>query len=378
MKKTEYHLGKRQLIVNVFRDKIVSGSLSPGFRMPTRRDIAERYKVTLVTAQLAFDELARDGFIVSKGRSGTFVADLPPHLNHFALVFPENLVDDHYQNRYWRTLAEVGVVLALERGIKLSIYNGVNKYHHGKDYDQMMDDVMNDCLAGIIFPSTPFFGSDTPIMEKPGIPRVAIMPSTDAYDSISQITLDSVDFRRKSVGFLKENGCRTAALLGHDNQSYAPLLEALAKENIECPYYYRHSLSLDNPEWAKHITRLLFNQKNEDRPDALMITNDHLFDHAVDGILDAGLTPGKDVKVLAHCNFPTASNRALDVTRIGWDIEQLLNTCFEELGRQREGKQPRSLTFNAIFEDEIERGINTARHNKQVPEPIYPYAGGIQ
>ena len=67
--------------------QIVAGTLRPATRLPSRRELADHYGVSPVTVQQAMSELARDGFIESRGTLGTFVVDRPPHLSNYALVF---------------------------------------------------------------------------------------------------------------------------------------------------------------------------------------------------------------------------------------------------------------------------------------------------
>src|SRR5690242_16268161 len=85
-------LTKHRLILNQMRDQILSGHLKPGERLPTRRQIEQQFAAGPVTVQRALDRLARDGFVVAQGRRGTFVAQRPPHLSQYALVFPSPTV----------------------------------------------------------------------------------------------------------------------------------------------------------------------------------------------------------------------------------------------------------------------------------------------
>jgi GntR family transcriptional regulator len=55
--------------------QIEDGSLPPGARMRTERELAEAYGVSRITVRQALDSLARDGYIVRKQGSGTFVSE---------------------------------------------------------------------------------------------------------------------------------------------------------------------------------------------------------------------------------------------------------------------------------------------------------------
>ncbi|GAB2669208.1 aminotransferase class I/II-fold pyridoxal phosphate-dependent enzyme [Gordonia jinhuaensis] len=57
--------------------RIGTGDLMPGDRLPTVRTVARELKVSAATVSQAWQALAATGAIVSRGRAGTFVADVP-------------------------------------------------------------------------------------------------------------------------------------------------------------------------------------------------------------------------------------------------------------------------------------------------------------
>jgi GntR family transcriptional regulator len=54
------------------------GALSPGERVPTVRALAGALRLAPGTVARAYRELEADGWLVGRGRSGTFVADVLP------------------------------------------------------------------------------------------------------------------------------------------------------------------------------------------------------------------------------------------------------------------------------------------------------------
>ena len=57
---------------------IARGSLLPGERLPTVRSLAEQLDLAPNTVARAYRTLEDDGWIVGRGRAGTFVADTLP------------------------------------------------------------------------------------------------------------------------------------------------------------------------------------------------------------------------------------------------------------------------------------------------------------
>ena len=64
------------------RRQIETGSLQPGEKVMTERDLAESYGVSRITVRQALDYLAREGFIVRKQGSGTFVSEAFSSVQH--------------------------------------------------------------------------------------------------------------------------------------------------------------------------------------------------------------------------------------------------------------------------------------------------------
>jgi DNA-binding GntR family transcriptional regulator len=60
-------------VVDDLRGQIERGDLSPGERLPSGRDLANRYGVALMTVQKALTALGADGFVSSHTGRGTFV-----------------------------------------------------------------------------------------------------------------------------------------------------------------------------------------------------------------------------------------------------------------------------------------------------------------
>lgn len=61
-------------IRNELLGEILSGKLEPGDRLPSEREMQERFGVSRTTARLALADLARAGFIYKKPGKGSFVA----------------------------------------------------------------------------------------------------------------------------------------------------------------------------------------------------------------------------------------------------------------------------------------------------------------
>ncbi len=74
-----------QQIVESIRNDILSGALKPGASLPAMRKITEQWNCTTGTILRAYQELARQGLVVSHVGQGTKVLDQPPEHNQTPL-----------------------------------------------------------------------------------------------------------------------------------------------------------------------------------------------------------------------------------------------------------------------------------------------------
>ena len=61
-------------ITSQIKEMIMKGELKPGDAMPSMRKLAKDLHVSVITTQRAYDDLQRDGFILTVPAKGTFVS----------------------------------------------------------------------------------------------------------------------------------------------------------------------------------------------------------------------------------------------------------------------------------------------------------------
>lgn len=62
-------------IVSQIKRQIVSGELVSGEMLPSIRSLAKDLRISVITTKRAYDELERDGLIVTAAGKGSFVAE---------------------------------------------------------------------------------------------------------------------------------------------------------------------------------------------------------------------------------------------------------------------------------------------------------------
>jgi GntR family transcriptional regulator len=76
---------------------IVNKEYSSGDRIPSEKELADRFNVSRLTVRQAISQLSQEGFLISKRGEGTFVTDDQNLINHYSLEFSGFMDDLFYQ-----------------------------------------------------------------------------------------------------------------------------------------------------------------------------------------------------------------------------------------------------------------------------------------
>ncbi len=352
---------KRRDIAAELRSEIVSGCLTPGAQLPSRAALIARFGSTAATVQHAMDILQREGFIRVNGRQATYVADHPPHLYEYAMVFA-SLPEQKPWNRFFRMLATAAEHY---RGTddehrRIGIHYGVDAHVDNHEGRLLSAAAKTRSLAGLIFPENPLRTglSAAPFCMLPGLPRVAFAAAPPARDS-GAATWGSIalaSFHEKALDELKRQGCRRIAVLyGHPSTAGAVerYSRAIAERGLATHPYWLLTAPYQGPECARQLIHLLLHAGQSERPDGLLIADDNLVEEALAGVVEAGIRVPTELRIATHCNFPWPLASPLPVCRIGFKSASLVAACLDELAAQRRGAPPSTRTVATVFEHEL-------------------------
>jgi DNA-binding LacI/PurR family transcriptional regulator len=325
---------KTRAAVELLRRKIIRGVWTPGQRLPGRRDLCTELRVSLTTVQEALRELIETGYAEARSTSGTFVTALPPHLHLFGLVLPE----DTATNRFHAALHGEAVRLLKTPEQRLRVWTHVAPPLDSPPLRDLLAGVDAQSFAGLIFPQIGYALAQSPIVQAPGVPRVVFASdkNNDGLNHVAKLNLDYDTFVEQSIRALLAHGRRRVALIHHAGQSPEPFLRAMQGRLPAPPVRWVQSASLQTPQSARNLAHLLFHREQKSRPDAIWITDDNLVEPATAGMLDAGVRVPRDVRVVAHCNFPWLTESHVPASRVGFDATEAINACLDLLRLQRE------------------------------------------
>ncbi len=342
---------KRQWLTAHLRQRIVRGELAPGEQLPTRGEMEREFGLSTVTVQQALNSLIFDEFIFVNGRRGTFVSSTPPHLTRYAVVMRQHPHDDSGWTRFMAALCDEAARLQHAGEYRIFVHTGVEAHVDNEAFQQLVQEVREHRWAGLIFVSQGDY-LNTALLDEPGVARVLLCASVPA-PAMHAVSLNLDSLWQRALDYCAARGRRRLAVLGPSPVGMHVIPVEAAKRGLEVRPYWMQTVSITFAEAARQCVHLLMHPGQQERPDALFITDDNLVEAATRGLLDAGVRVPQDVDVVAHGNFPHLTPSSLPVVRLGFDIRRALQLCIEDIDRQRQGEPGRPLTqVMAQFEEE--------------------------
>lgn len=364
-------LTKNDLIVNDLRHRIVSGALLPGDQIANRIQLEETFQASPATIQKALDRLSRDGFVRAYGRRGTFVANDPPHLCDYALVF-----EDHPQSggKPWSRFnsALLGAAIAEGRSSELrkgdaagksgrkrriKLYYDIQPHADVEDYQRLVADIKNHRLAGIIYVTLDSEITQTELSGTTNLPQLCL--NTVEAPQVSSVLPDQAAFVRKALDYLKSQGRSRVAMVsaGLTSTFYQVFAAEVAARGMTTRPYWSQGPFFASAPAIRNTVHLLMNPGQNERPDSLIISDDHLVEQGSQGLLNAGVLVPEDVSVVAYANFPFPPTSSVKVKWLGFDIRDVLTTAMNLIDEQRRGRPaPKTTLIPPVFEEEVHVG----------------------
>ena len=346
-------------IAEYVRQKILDGEWKPGSRLPTRLDLEKKLGASTATIQRAMDQLMEDRFVCTRGRAGTFVSEHLPNRYQIGMVFPPLPQLDQPASRFWNTLKMQADRLEPDGPIWFRAYHEVTARRGDPNYERLREDIEQHRLAGlVIMPMSLGDLQETNLIHHLGLACVAVKTSPVA--GVPTVTLGA--YVDRVLDEIASKGRRRLALVYQATEPMDSVqhpvaqgwFQAAVRRNLETRNYWFLPVHARSPQTARVGVNLMMRLPPEDRPDAMIIGDDHLVDCATAGVHDAGVRVPDELEVYAHCNFPDRPPSCVPVRRVGYDIGKLLTTCLDIIQRQLRGvKVPKVTALQPVFEEEV-------------------------
>ncbi len=199
-------------IFEYYRARILAGRLAPGDRLPTERDLMERFSVSRITARRALDELEQAGLIFRRRGSGSYVADPKKDAARsrcVGFVIP----DDAGESPFLRFVQGATEVLTA-RGLQLALYAATSDE---KDQLQALLQARGDGCDGILFYPGPLETARATLFNMAAVhyPLVVLDKQFSGLP-VSYVASDNVAGARALGEYLLQKGHRKLAYLSPD------------------------------------------------------------------------------------------------------------------------------------------------------------------
>jgi DNA-binding LacI/PurR family transcriptional regulator len=347
-------------VAGTLREKIVQGRWTPGTQLPPRVKLASDLGTCQATLQEAVSLLVAEGFVeVGARKTGTRVAAAPPHLTRYRLIFPFGQDD---WGQFWHALEEAAQARTTPTR-EFPCFYGLAGHRDIADFEAVVNEVRTKSVAGLIFASSANELVGTPLLDAPGVPRVALAGKW-YLPGVPKVALDLDGFMEQAVDSLLTQGRRRIALLCASVAGEFPEIfrRALAARGLSTRKSWIQFASQRNPQAARQVMELMFDAGQAERPDGLIVADDNLLTAATEGLVAAGVRVpacgepcrAGELQVVSATNFPHLLPSAVPVTRIGFDIPAVLDLLVQRLEEVRRGETPpENTSVPAIHESKV-------------------------
>lgn len=345
--------GKRSKIVEHLRRGIVAGKFPPGSQLPVRRKLEKQFNAGPPTVQRALDQLSQEGFVFAEGTRGTFVSETPPHLYHYIMPFAGQTSDSLYHgrwSRFWKVLADEASLFERDNIGRISVRYGVDAIAATPEYKRVRQELESEQIAGIIFPVPP--DNRTSSLLSKDLPSVIVAPAVSDWGT--SIYVDWDNWRHRAIEWLAGRQRKNVAVLTTWLTGYDEFARELQQHGMTIKDHWFQHVNEFEGAWARNIVQLMFNCDQKARPDALIIQDDDLLQHATAGLVAAGVRVPDDIDVISHANFPWSESLALPVTLLGFNVRRIVHFSADAIFKMRMGEPaPELQLVPAQFADEL-------------------------
>lgn len=349
---------RHHAIVQALVARIKAGVWTPGQRLPRWRDLAQEFDTSLPTISKAMARLAECGFIQNGGWHGARVAERLPHLSRYGLVFYKPLLarNGESTSRYWDALIRASQAVRADASLSFNVYEDVYGKPTQPDSVRLEADLETGCLAGLIF-SDVYPLAESPLarlVEHPVVP-LACLGNTGEVP-VPSVVPDWHSVIQRGVAHLAERGCRRLAVL---------VLQSVGQEHLDCLRAEQARLGLPVDDalvmglasgssgWTEHWVKLLLALPKARRPEAFLVTDDHLTPGLVQALHRQGLQPGPALPVVSHGNFPGRECETITgVSWLGFDLPELLRRAVAVARLPKPQGRVATVNLSAVFENE--------------------------
>lgn len=334
---------KYSVLADRIRAGIVSGKWTVGGKLPTWDELCRMYDVGRPTLTRAMTVLKREGFVVSKSTSGTFVSENPPNIGRYVMLFESepSARGAGGWNLFWESLAAEALDYS-GGGISIEVLFKVRVRGGDSRFAVLMDDARKRRIAGaIVVSSAEFLNLEFP----EGFPNVFIS-GTEPCAGRCSVGLDWESFYTSAAEIMRSSGVKRVAVIANAQGDALRCAGVFSECGFCIPEKWALSMPGTHSESARSLVRLLFSVPGKYRPDGLVVADDNLLQPVLDGLAAENIYPGHGAVVAAHGN--SGRNTANSgVKRLYFNSFKVISAALELLRKQSAGERAGAVSIRA-------------------------------
>lgn len=356
-------LDRHEQFYAALRARILRGEYERGARIPNRLDLIREFDTSLATLQKALDRLKDDGFVRPRGRAGTFVHNRLPGQYQVALATGLTVAggtsggEGRPVSSMWRAMQlEVDRINAGGRW-RVRVYAGLND-PRSADLKRLGEDLAHHCCAGLFVA-----GMSAGNLANAGVLQQAgqrVLAMTGDAEALGLPRVDLLPYLGRALDYAVAQGRQRIGVINSllQHSDLETWEQALTTRGLAFdPYRAVNALPTDSGAVRVAVYHMM-RQTDGHRPDALLVTDDHMVEPVTAAIRDAGVAAPDDVLVIGHCNYPLPPTHHVPVTFIGFDLADVLDRVVARLAPNPDGTRGRltavtGVSFEARFEHEL-------------------------
>ena len=335
-----------QQVADALRQQIQSGTLAD--RLPTEPALADRFGVSIITVRGAVGRLVEEGLVERRQGSGTYVREhARPRIAIYKEVEPDHPRSGRVHASQLRALRH----FFHAHGYGVSVYQGDTEpgdESRAMTARELLEDLDRIGFVGAVAWTLADPETWLKPLESRGIPVVGIGGTPSAYvvrREHQTITDRAVQYLHDECGrhrlaLMSWAGDKPVGFRDPDQWSDA-FRRALAAQGLtHHPEWVPQDLMVTAPGAGWSQVREIFTARRDQRPDGLLVTDDHLLLDAVLAIQELGLRVPEDLTIVAGADAELAGTLPVPIARFGGDPAAYVETAAQMLLDRLAGHEP--------------------------------------
>jgi DNA-binding LacI/PurR family transcriptional regulator len=290
-----------------------------GERLENDRVLSEVFGVSRVTLRAAMLDLVKDGYVERKVGSGSYVLDKAAR-KFVAIALPDYVFTsnrDPFPNHAFLSLLDV----LNHEGLPYKLFVFRWELHWPKqshvENSGLAAALEKDEVLALININIGISGNWAQSILDRNIPVIGLTTDENTAYRVQARTVDSV---RYAVRYLTNFGCSRIGLLswshpGRVNDTLNAFQDELSRMELAYyPEWVRSDVDPAHEALAWRAFRDIWGARTDEKPDALIVTDDRLFSGVTSTVLEAGIRVPRDLQIVTHwnknsgfvCPFPVA------------------------------------------------------------------------